>query len=382
MQFGWPGIHAVRWLSAASNHMTLIKKLRDQTGAPIGDVKSALQEADWDIGEAQSQRVEPLLGLFHSGAYTFIILYRISHVMSAEKAGQGLRKKGLAAASKKSSRHTAEGLIGLVRSNTAVAAVEINSETDFVARNEQFRNLVSFAASSVLSHTPTVFQLATDSSYEIDHDSLLNSPVDESNRTLGAAVAHVAGSVRENIRLRRAFHVAASSSDHGVLGSYVHATVAPGLGRIAGIVLLRHEGGSLASNSLQRTQNIANKLAMHVVGAMPKYLDRSAVPEAALAAERELLREQAAASGKPAAILEKIVEGRLAKFYEEVCLLEQPYIMEEKKNVSQVLAECEVPGLAISTFLRIQVGEGLENVSESKKSFAEEVAVTLEQTSL
>lgn len=193
-------------------------------------------------------------------------------------------------------------------------------------------------------------------------------------------MAEVAGIVRENIKLRRGFLLSISPGSHGVLGSYIHAGVAPGLGRIASVVKLEY---SEKDNSVdvKIIQEFAQKLAMHIVGALPQYLDPSAVPSAALDAERAVLREQAARTGKPDNIIEKMVQGRLNKFYEEVCLLEQPYILDDKKKVKDMVHDVgKVVGaddLRATAFVRVQVGQGLEEQQSEKKDFATEVAETL-----
>jgi len=197
--------------------------------------------------------------------------------------------------------------------------------------------------------------------------------------TLAEAVAEVAGSVRENIRLRRGYHVPIQSGSSGTIGSYIHGGVAPGVGRIASLVLLQYNQ-QLTGDAAGQIQDLAHKLAMHVVGAVPKYLDRAQVPDTALEAEKKLLTEQAAQSGKPQNIIEKMVQGRLSKFYEEVCLLEQPFIMDDKKKIKDVVQEAaakgKINGLNLAAYLRVQVGDGLEEEGE-KKDFASEVAETL-----
>jgi elongation factor Ts len=328
--------------AAAPNNMALIKQLREQTGAPIADVKSALQAADWDL----------------------------------EKASQELRKKGLAAASKKASRHAAEGLVGIATSPTAAAIVEINSETDFVARNDQFKELVSSAAASLLHNTSSA--AGGGSTAEVP-TSILEATAMSNNSgspSVADAVADVAGSVRENIKLRRGYHVSVPYGSSGTLGTYIHGGIAPGLGRIASLVLLQHPEPSTTDSATQM-QDLAHKLALHVVGAVPKYLNRAEVPDGALEGEKKLLTEQAAQSGKPQNIIEKMVQGRLSKFYEEACLLEQPFIMDDKKKVKDVVKEAATTAkmnVELVGYLRVQVGEGLE---EEKKDFAAEVAETL-----
>ncbi|PSC75347.1 elongation factor Ts [Micractinium conductrix] len=330
------GLQQLRWLAApASNQMALIKDLRERTGAPISDVKSALQAANWDMDAAVGE----------------------------------LRKKGLAAATKKASRHAAEGLVGLASGEGVAAVVEINSETDFVARNEQFRSLVGSAAAAALG----VDALREGSAAELA-DAALRGAAMPDGGTVEEAVVGLAGSVRENVRLRRGFRLAAPG---GVVGAYVHSAVAPGLGRIAGLVSLQSSSGALAGAAAVGAQELAHKLAMQVVGAVPRYLKRSQVPSAALEEESKLLREQALKSGKPEKIVDRIVAGRLDKFYGEVCLLEQAYIMDGDLKVQDVLKQSGKQlgaDLQLTGFVRVQVGEGLE---AEQKDFAAEVAETL-----
>jgi elongation factor Ts len=293
-----------------------------------------------------------------------------------------LRKKGLAAASKKASRHAAEGLVGLATNPTAAAIIDINSETDFVARNDQFKNLVSSAAAALLENTNLTANRITNTTHEVPTSVLEATKMNtdgspSSSTTLGEAVADVAGSVRENIKIRRGYYLPIPSNSSGTIGSYIHGGIAPGLGRIASLVLLQHKE-PFTGDSASQIQDLAHKLAMHVVGAVPKYLNRAQVPESALEAEKKLLTEQAAQSGKPQKIIEKMVLGRLSKFYEENCLLEQPFIMDDKKKVKDVVKEAAGgKGVELVAYLRVQVGEGLEEESGIKKDFAAEVAETL-----
>ncbi|KAL4434430.1 hypothetical protein ABPG75_000871 [Micractinium tetrahymenae] len=326
----------LRGYAVPSNQLQLIKELRERTGAPMTDVKTALQAANWDLDAAVAE----------------------------------LRKKGLAAASKKAFRHAAEGLVGLAKGDGAAAVVEINSETDFVARNDQFRSLVGCAAAAALG----VAALRPGSSSELAEDALAAAAMPDGSGSLADAVVGVAGSVRENVKLRRGFRLEAPG---GVIGTYLHGSVAPGLARIAGLVALQSGSGALAGDAAAQAQELAQKLAMQVVGATPKYLDRSAVPAEALEAESRVLREQALKSGKPEKIVDKIVAGRLDKYYGEVCLLEQAYIMDGDLQVRDVLKQSGKQlgaDLKITGFVRVQVGEGLES---EEKDFAKEVEETL-----
>jgi len=298
-------------------------------------------------------------------------------VLFADRASEELRKKGLSAASKKASRSATEGLVGLASIDQCSAIVEINSETDFVARNTLFTSVVSKAAKALLDSRDSVSPIGT----EIGSETLGLLPMD-GTQTIQEAVQEIAGSVRENIRLRRGFLLKSTSSDDGIVGTYLHASAGPHVGRIAAAVLLEAPHGGLKELDKEQRKvlaDMAHKLAMHVVGTVPKYLDRSQVPQAALDKERDLLIEQASKTGKPAAIIEKMVQGRLNKFYQDVCLLEQPFVMEEKKTVSEIVTDLGRTldvGIALSAFQRIQLGEGLED-PESAKDFAAEVSDTL-----
>lgn len=298
------------------------------------------------------------------------LCFKLAHAIllcASDKAAQELRKKGVAAASKKASRRAAEGLVGIATAPEAAAVVEINSETDFVARNAQFHQLVSSAAAAAL-------RLDGVPNGDIPLAALESAAVDGGS-SVAEAVAEVAGGVRENIQLRRGLRMAVPDGRSGVIGHYLHGAAAPGLGRIASLVLLE---SSSTGDLGKPVQELAHKLAMHVVGALPKYLDSGSVPASALDAERALLREQAQRSGKPDAIIAKMVEGRLRKFYEEVCLLEQKFILDDSSTVAQVVAETgKAAGvdLKLTAFARMQVGEGIED--EGKKDFAAEVAETL-----
>lgn len=335
--------------ATSSNHMTLIKKLRDQSGAPISDVKKALEETDWDL----------------------------------ERASQELRKKGLSAASKKASRSATEGLVGVASTKDAAAIVEINSETDFVARNDMFTSVVSRAAQALLLQSKNV------PTKNVDGDTLgglaMDTPSGED--TILDTVQNVAGNVRENIKLRRGVVVKSRGSEEaeGIVGTYLHGRAGPDVGRIAAAVLLESpKGESLNADQSKLLHDTAHSLAMHVVASSPKYLDRNSVPSDDIEKERSVLVEQARSSGKPEGIIAKMVEGRLGKFYQDVCLLEQPFVMEDKKRVVDVLKGLSTTlqrDVVLADYARIQVGEGMED-QEPKKDFAAEVSETIASTKL
>ncbi|KAK9808957.1 hypothetical protein WJX72_007019 [[Myrmecia] bisecta] len=319
--------------------MALIRDLREKSGAPISDVKAALVEAQWSI----------------------------------DNAFQALRKKGLAAATKKASRHAAEGLVGIAKGDGAAAVVEINSETDFVARNDQFRHLVGSVAAAALRAEAA---LPSGNIGELDIESLAAAPT-TSGSSVGDAVSDVAGTVRENIKLRRAHRL---SCPDGVIASYLHTSPAPGLGRMGALVALQDAQGPIGAEKATRVEELGTKLAMHAVAVKPLFLSRASVSKEALEAEKDVLREQAAKTGKPANIIEKMLQGRLNKYYEENCFLEQKFVMDDSKKVQAVVKELGQEldlDLQLSGFVRLQCGEGLEK--SASKDFATEVAETLEQ---
>ncbi len=297
-----------------------VKELREQTGAGMMDCKKALMETAGDF----------------------------------EGAVDWLRKKGLAAAAKKAGRVAAEGLIGLALDGPRGALVEVNSETDFVARNEQFQDFVRTAA-----------ELALNAGGDVDALAQVET---QSGATVGEEVARLVGTIGENLILRR---TAALSVDQGVVAGYIHNQAAPGLGKIGVLVALRSAGDAAA------LADLGKKLAMHVAAVAPAAIDKDGVDPSLLEREREILAEQARASGKPEEIVAKMVEGRLRKYYEDVCLLEQTYVIDGETKVAKVVeqvakdlaSEVKVTGMA-----RFLLGEGVER---AESDFAAEVAAQL-----
>jgi elongation factor Ts len=285
----------------------LVKELRDKTGAGMMDCKQALGESSGDI----------------------------------EAAVDWLRKKGLAAAAKKAGRVAAEGLVGVNTKGGTGAVVEVNSETDFVARNELFQAFV---------RTVGQLALAGDGSLE----KLQDTAYPGTGRNVAAELTELLGRIGENLVLRR---VAKLEVSPGVVVSYVHNSLAPGLGKIGVLVALESTAGETA------LAGIGRQLAMHVAAANPQYLDTASVPGSALDRERAVLREQAKTSGKADAIIDKMVEGRLRKFYEDTVLLEQIYVIDGETRVSKVLEaaakEAGAP-IRIAGFVRFQIGEGID----------------------
>ncbi len=297
-----------------------VKELREKTGAGMMDCKKALVETAGDF----------------------------------EGAVDWLRKKGLAAAAKKAGRVAAEGLIGMALDGPRGALVEVNSETDFVARNEQFQAFVRTAA-----------KLALDAGGDVEALAQAGTP---GGATLGEELTRLVGKIGENLILRR---TAALSVDRGVVAGYVHNQVEPGLGKIGVLVALRSAGDAT------RLADLGRKLAMHVAAAAPAAIDKDGVDPALLQREREILAEQARASGKPEEIIAKMVEGRLRKYYEDVCLLEQTYVIDGEAKVAMVLerAAKDLGGeVKVTAMARFLLGEGIERAAGD---FAAEVAAQL-----
>jgi elongation factor Ts len=296
----------------------LVKQLRDQTGAGMMDCKTALTEAGGDL----------------------------------EGATDWLRKKGLAAAAKKAGRVTSEGLIGLRLEARRGAVVEINSETDFVARNETFQTLVR-----------TIAELALAAGGDLDE--LLRQPVPGTGRSVADEIAQAVAVIGENINLRRSALVAV---DQGMVGSYVHGALAPGLGKIGVLVGLRSAGdaGQLA--------DLGKQLAMHIAAARPQAVSADRLDPSLVARERAIYAEQARTSGKPDNIVDKIVDGRMRKYHEEVVLLEQPFVIDPDLKVKDAidrLAETLGTSIIVTEFVRFALGEGL---APKPSNLADEVA--------
>ncbi|HUZ64681.1 MAG TPA: translation elongation factor Ts [Acetobacteraceae bacterium] len=290
----------------------LVKDLREKTGAGMMDCKKALTESGGDL----------------------------------EAAIDWLRKKGLSAAAKKSGRVAAEGLIGVASAPNRAAMVEVNAETDFVARNETFQGFVQEVAKLAL----TVGE---------DIEALKAAPFPGTGRTVAEELTHLVATVGEHMSLRRACVLSVTS---GVVATYVHAALKPGLGKIGVLVALE------AASESDALELLGRQIGMHVAAARPEALAVDAVDPAALDRERDVLAEQARASGKPEAIIEKMVEGRIRKYYEEVVLLEQVWVHDGESRVKAVVAKS---GGKLIGFARYQLGEGIEKQSGD---FAAEVA--------
>jgi elongation factor Ts len=294
-----------------------VKELREQSGAGMMDCKKALTENNGEL----------------------------------EAAIDWLRKNGLAAAAKKAGRAAADGLVGMVVDGQIGALVEINAETDFVGRNETFQEFVAKTAAIALENGETA-------------DTLKAATFDD-GKTVDEAVVDLVALIGENIGLRRATRL---SVENGRVAGYIHNQVAPGMGKIGVLVALESTGDKAKLDALGRS------LAMHVAAAQPEFLDVSSVDADALNREREVLADQARASGKPEEIVDKMVEGRLRKYYEEVVLLEQTYVIDGETKVGKFVegaaGDVGAP-VAIAGFVRFTLGEGVERKEDD---FAEEVA--------
>jgi elongation factor Ts len=298
----------------------LVKDLRERTGAGMMDCKKALTESDGDI----------------------------------EAAVDWLRTKGLAAAAKKAGRVAAEGLVGVATAGKVGAAVELNAETDFVARNETFQQIVTTLAAIALENKG-------------DLASLKVAPFPNSERNVEDEITHQIATIGENMTLRRSEAVEVGN---GVVTSYVHNALAPGLGRIGVIVGLESEGDEA------KLAELGKQIAMHIAAASPLALSRDDLDAGYVEKERAVLVEQARESGKPDNIIEKMIEGRLRKYFEEVCLLDQVFVIDGETRVSKVVeaAAKDAGGpISIAGFVRFQLGEGVE---KEEADFAAEVAAT------
>ncbi len=284
---------------------SMVKELRDKTGAGMMDCKAALGESGGDL----------------------------------EAAVDWLRKKGLAKAAKKAGRVAAEGLIGVALAASKGLVVEVNSETDFVARNDLFQGLVKMIAS-----------VALDAGADVG--KILAARVGD--RTVADAITETIAKVGENMTLRRA---AALSVGKGIIASYVHSSVADGLGRIGVIVALESAGNP------DELKAFGRMVAMHVASANPQAIDASGLDAATIEREKNVLAEKFKAQGKPANVIDKIVESGLRTFYKEVCLLDQGFIFDDKKSVAQALKESEAKAgapIRIGGFVRYALGEGID----------------------
>ena len=281
-----------------------VKDLREKTGAGMMDCKKVLTETDGDM----------------------------------EKAIELLRERGIAKAAKKSGRIAAEGLVEsyISEDGKVGAVVEVNAETDFVAKNEEFKTFVASVAKQVVEKNPK----------DLD-DLLAQESIDEAGKTVKDVLTDKIAKIGENMNIRRF----ARFESAGLLESYIH-----GDGKIA--VLVNMKGGD---------HEVAKDVCMQIAAARPEYLNEASVPEDRLNKEKEILKAQTMNEGKPEAIAEKIVQGRIRKFFEEVCLVDQVFVKDANKKVSDILKEHNAE---VTEFARFEKGEGIEKKEEN---FAEEV---------
>jgi len=300
-----------------------VKELRDITGAGMMDCKAALAETNGDM----------------------------------EAAVDWLRKKGIAKADKKAGRTAAEGLIGVASDALSAVAVEVNSETDFVARNEAFQEIVRNVAKAALS---------TDGSSE----AVANAPYPRSQKSVADTIKDAVGTIGENMGFRRSKKLGVGA---GTVATYVHNAIVDNLGKIGVLVAIETEGNADAARTFGR------QVAMHVAATNPLALTTDEIDPATVAREKNIFSEQARASGKPEAIIEKMVEGRLRKFYDEVVLLKQAFVINPDLTVEQALKAAEkdigAPA-AITGFVRFALGEGIE---KETSDFAAEVAAAVKK---
>lgn len=301
----------------------MVKELRETTGAGMLDCKKALVEANGDM----------------------------------EQAVDWLRKKGLASAAKKSSRVAAEGLVAVAVDGNKGAAVEVNSETDFVAKNEIFQEYVEDAA-----------KVALHCNGDVEAMKAFVCPKCADSKTFGERLTDMIAKIGENMNLRRAKVI---SVNNGVVCSYVHNAVRNGLGKIGVLVALE----STADKA--KLEELGKHIAMHIAATAPIALNITGVAPEAVEHEKSIFAEQAKASGKPANIIEKMVEGRIRKFYEEVVLEEQAFIMDPDKKIKDIVAdaakECGAD-IKLADFVFFKLGDGLQKKEED---FAAEVAAQL-----
>ena len=296
---------------------TLVKTLRDRTGAGVIECKKALTETQGDL----------------------------------EVAADRLRAAELAKAAKKADRVAAEGLVALVVEGTAGALVELNTETDFVARTQAFQDAAAAFARIALG-------------VRGDHVALLHAPAPEGDGRVSDVIARLTARTGERIHLRRSAFV---SVNHGVVASYVHNAAAPGLGRIGVLVALESAGGPGNPGNNDALLDIGHKLAMHIAASSPLWVSREDIPKEVVEEKRAALTDEAQRTGKPVAIIEKMVEGRMRKFYEEVVLGMQPYVLNPEQRVEVALKEAEEGAgsrIVVKAFVRFQTGDGVEKRAE------------------
>ena len=296
---------------------SLVKELREKSGAGMMDCKKALMETEGNLDESIDW----------------------------------LRTKGLASAAKKASRVASEGLVGVVTKGTSGAMLEVNSETDFVARNNDFKAFVSNITNLAITAR--------------DLETLRGTAYPEEDRNVEEQLTHMIATVGENIALRR---MSVLSVGSGIIASYVHNAISSGIGKIGVLIALESDGDK------DKLTDLGKQLAMHVAAAAPQSISSDDLDKELLERERQILVEQARDTGKPKEIIEKMVEGRIRKFYEEVCLLEQTYVVDGESKISEVLIQAAHDigaTVKIIAFDRFVLGEGIK---KEKEDYASEVA--------
>lgn len=299
----------------------MVKALREKTGAGMMDCKKALGETDGDI----------------------------------EEAVDWLRTKGLSAAAKKAGRVAAEGVVAVATANGSGAMVEVNSETDFVSRNDDFQSFASTLASMSLETGE-------------DLEALKAKPYPDTDRNVEEQLTHNIATIGENMSLRRAVRL---DVDGGIVVPYMHNAVAPGIGKIGVLVGLKSTADARVLEALGK------QLAMHVAATAPQSVSVDDLDPATVEREKAVLTDQAKDSGRPPEIIEKMVTGRLQKFYQEVCLLEQTFVIDNETKVANVIENAAKDAgtpIELSGFKRFNLGEGIER---EEKDFAAEVAAQL-----
>ena len=291
---------------------SLVKELREKTGVGMMDCKTALKENNGDI----------------------------------EASIDWLRTKGIAKAAKKEGRIASEGLIAVEKIDNVASIIEVNSETDFVARNEDFQNIVK--------------KLSILSTKSNNLEELLEKQLDEKDIKVKDYITEMIASIGENINLRRIDQISVTK---GVIASYIHNQVVEGMGKIGVLVGLESE----ADNN--QLEDLGKKLAMHIAATNPISINIEDIPTEVLEREKNILEEEARASGKPEEIIEKMTEGRLKKYYQESVLLEQIFVIDGESKISDILNSLDKP-VKIKGFIRMGLGEGIEKKNED---FANEV---------
>ncbi len=298
---------------------SLVKDLREKTGAGMMDCKKALVET--------------------SGNF--------------EAAVDWLRTKGLAAAAKKANRVASEGLTALEASGNSAAVIEINSETDFVSRNETFQNLVRKIAQKAIN---------------CSNIEQLKSTIVDAGKTVEDLIIENVATIGENLALRR---MQTLKVENGVIASYVHNATADGMGKISVLVALESTGDK------DKLMELGRQIAMHIAAAKPECLNKESVDPVLVEREKDIFTQQSRASGKPDNIIEKMIDGRIRKFLEEIVLLDQVFVIDGKSKISEVIANAAKElgtSVALTNYARFELGEGIE---KEEKNFADEVAAVV-----